>query len=602
VERARRRSPSTVLDDDGIPARNRTPGVLRVTPAGQETPIDASGLLVAASNLRDALAGVSLPLDVPGADDARATAGAAVRQLDDYVVPRLRDLDAPVLVVVGGSTGSGKSTLVNSLVGADVTRPGVLRPTTRSPVLVHHPATGHWFEGGRVLGSLARVRGGPGGGPGELELAASELVPPNLALLDAPDIDSVVDANRQLAGQLLESADLWLFVTTAARYADAVPWAFLRGAARRGAVIALVLNRIPPAAADEVAPHLAAMVAEEGLRDAALFAVDEQPLPDGRLPGAAVRPLRDWLVRLAEDQRVRADLVRRNLSGAIAELAGRTETVAAAVDAQRAVTDRLAGQVDLAFDDARRQLAVDVRDGTVLRGEVLARWQDVVGTGELLRQLQSGLGRFRDRIAAALTGRPTTADRFQGAVETGVEVLLRERVAAATERAAAGWRTEVGGADLLRRADTDLTRPPADLNERTGRLVRDWQAALLDLLRTEGASQRTTARVLSYGVNGVALVLMVAVFAQTGGLTGAEIAIAGGTSAVGQKLLEALLGDDVVRLLAEKARTDLDRRTTALLDGEAARFHAVLHDHAVDAAAAPRLRALAGALRADGDR
>jgi hypothetical protein len=92
---------------------------------------------------------------------------------------------------------------------------------------------------------------------------------------------------------------------------------------------------------------------------------------------------------------------------------------------------------------------------------------------------------------------------------------------------------------------------------------------------------------------------MVGVFAQTGGLTGAEIAIAGGSSAVGQKVLEALLGDQVVRRLAEEARADLDRRATALLDEEAARFYAVLNDHAVDAAAAPRLRELAGRLRAD---
>jgi energy-coupling factor transporter ATP-binding protein EcfA2 len=561
--------------------------------------IDTSGLLATAAELRDALAGVALPLHVEGADDARATAAAAVRQLDDYVLPRLRDIDAPVLVVVGGSTGSGKSTLVNSLVGADVTRAGVLRPTTRSPVLVHHPTTGHWFEGDRVLGSLARVRGGPGDGPGQLELAASELIPPHIALLDAPDIDSVVDANRQLAGQLLESADLWLFVTTAARYADAVPWEFLRGAARRGAVIALVLNRIPPGAAAEIAPHLASMVSAEGLRDTALFTVDEQPLHEGRLPDEAVRPLQVWLSRLAEDQRARAELVRRNLSGALEELAGRSEAVAAAVDGQRAVTDRLAAQVRTAFDDARRQLAEDVRDGTVLRGEVLARWQDFVGTGELLRQLQSGLGRVRDRIAAAVTGRPTSAGRFQGAIETGVEILVQERLAAATERAAGAWRTEASGAELLAAADTDLTRPPADTDQRTARLVRDWQAALLDLLRSEGAGQRTTARVLSYGVNGLALVLMVAVFAQTGGLTGAEIAIAGGTSAVGQKLLEALLGDDAVRMLADKARADLDRRAAALLDEEAGRFLAVLDDHAVDAHAAPRLRELAGCLRAD---
>ena len=62
-----------------------------------------------------------------------------VAQIDDYLLPRLRSMDAPLLMVVGGSTGAGKSTLVNSLVGADVSPAGVLRPTTRAPVLVCHP-------------------------------------------------------------------------------------------------------------------------------------------------------------------------------------------------------------------------------------------------------------------------------------------------------------------------------------------------------------------------------------------------------------------------------------------------------------------------------
>src|SRR5690625_6486228 len=56
-----------------------------------------------------------------------------------------------------------------------------------------------------------------------LELRAETAVPPGLALLDTPDIDSVAAGNRELARQLLRAADLWLFVTTANRYADSVP-------------------------------------------------------------------------------------------------------------------------------------------------------------------------------------------------------------------------------------------------------------------------------------------------------------------------------------------------------------------------------------------
>ncbi|MEZ5236099.1 MAG: dynamin family protein [Acidimicrobiales bacterium] len=199
----------------------------------------------AAATLRDRLAAASFPLPVAGREAAEATA-AAVRQLDDYVIARLADLDAPALIVVGGSTGAGKSTLINSLLGTTVTRPGVLRPTTRAPVLVHHPSEADRFSGDRVLPALARVSGGHSDSTTELELVALAELPPTVALLDTPDIDSVVDANRELAAHLLAAADLWVFVTTAARYADAVPWQFLLDAQQRGVALVVVLNRVPP--------------------------------------------------------------------------------------------------------------------------------------------------------------------------------------------------------------------------------------------------------------------------------------------------------------------------------------------------------------------
>jgi hypothetical protein len=97
-----------------------------------------------------------------------------------------------------------------------------------------------------------------------LQIVAFPDLPPGLALLDAPDIDSVDDANRSLARQLLLAADLWLFVTSAARYADAVPWDYLAAAAERNTVVAVIVNRCPPGAVDEVAGHLAQMLAERG--------------------------------------------------------------------------------------------------------------------------------------------------------------------------------------------------------------------------------------------------------------------------------------------------------------------------------------------------
>ncbi|MCW2774141.1 MAG: Dynamin family protein, partial [Nocardioides sp.] len=119
-------------------------------------------------------------------------------------------------------------------------------------------------------------------------------------------------------------------------------------------------------------------------------------------------------------------------------------------------------------------------------------------------------------------------------------------------------------------------RASRDLRRRAERAVRDWQQDVLEMVRTEGADKRGTARFLAYGVNGLALALMVVVFASTAGLTGAEVGIAGGSAVVGQKLLEAVFGDQAVRTLAERSRKALEKRVGELMEPERARYVALL--------------------------
>ncbi|HYN93683.1 MAG TPA: hypothetical protein VES42_07520, partial [Pilimelia sp.] len=268
-------------------------------------PTREDDLTTALRGLRDAIATTAYPLRLPSAEDARRVGPALVGQLDDYLLPRLARLDAPLLVVIGGSTGAGKSTLVNSLVQAPVSASGVLRPTTRAPVLVCHPNDNPWFRQGDLLPGLTRTAKSSGD-PHTLQLVAAPALTPGLAFLDAPDIDSVVDANRALAAQLLAAADLWLFVTTAARYADAVPWELLRTARLRGTVTALVLDRVPPDAQDEIADHLRQMLAVHDLASAPLFVLPEATVDgQGLLPEPLIAPLREWFGRLAADATAR---------------------------------------------------------------------------------------------------------------------------------------------------------------------------------------------------------------------------------------------------------------------------------------------------------
>ena len=545
--------------------------------------------------LRDEVATTPLGLATPDRDAARRDARAVVAQVDDYLLPRLQDLDAPLLTVVGGSTGAGKSTLVNSIVGATVTTPGVLRPTTRAPVLVCSTADRSFFAGDRVLPGLARTTGADAGAGG-LRLEARDDVPPGLALLDAPDVDSVVESNRDLAGQLLAAADLWVFVTTAARYADAVPWDVLRTAAERGTALAVVLDRVPPDAAAEVAEDLSGMLQRAGLDTARLFVVEERPLVDGRLPEDQVAPLREWLHALAADQEERAAVVRQTLSGALDSLVARVATLVAAVEAQHAAARQLREVADASYDRARTGVDEGVQNGSLLRGEVLARWQEFVGTGEWMRSLQAQVGRLRDRLTAVLSGRPTPADDLKVALESSAEQLLRTEADAAAERTVTAWRALPAGPELLAGRERELEHASPDFADAARDEVRGWQGYVLDLVRSEGADKRSTARLLSLGVNGAGLVVMVAVFAHTGGLTGGEVAVAGGTSALGQRLLEAVFGDAAVRALANKARADLGVRADRLLRGEQERFDALVVEAAPEPERADALRTASRAL------
>ena len=549
----------------------------------------------ALEHLRDELVPARLELELPEAAEARRVRDELVAQIDDYLLPRLRRLDAPLLMVVGGSTGAGKSTLVNSLVGAEVSAAGVLRPTTRAPVLVCNPADLPWFSDDRVLPELSRTSGGEAGARG-LELVQTAALPPGLALLDSPDIDSVAAENRALAAQLLAAADFWLFVTTAARYADAVPWELLHAARERGTALALVLNRVPADATAEVSEHLARMLAERGLPGTELLVVPETHLEDGLLPAEALAPVRGWLDRLAADALARSALIEQTLTGALASIRPRTETVAAAVEGQTEAVAALRDATDRAYERAVEEVEEALRSGSLLRGEVLARWYDVVGTGDFMRALESRVSWARDRLRSLVTGKPAADTAVKEAVETGVEAVVHAAADRAATRATAAWRETVGGRALLADAPA-LDTASAELKPEAEREVREWQGDVFELVRVEGMSKRTTARLASLGVNGAGLTVMLAVFVQTGGLTGAEIVVAGGTSAVGQKVLEAIFGDQAVRTLAAKARENLVERVRGLLAAEAARFDSLLDPVAPGPDTPERLRAAAATVR-----
>lgn len=514
----------------------------------------------------------------------RALIASVARQLDDYILPRSASMDSPLTIVVGGSTGAGKSTLVNTLLGEPLTQSGAIRPTTRHPVLLYRAEDEAALAPDRFLPTLPRTRVQKGEGlPGADPLVPQALVPVptaalprGIALIDAPDIDSVSEENRTLAKELLSAADLWLFVTTANRYADAVPWELLHAAAARSITIAVVLNRVPEGDEEAIETDLRRMLREAGIEAVLIHTVTEQPRDErGLINPISLAPLTLWIRELGADAPARAAIARTTLAGTVETLARNLRILALEQEGQQASHHALTLVAAEEYKKALTSIDAALSDGSLLRGEVLSRWHDFVGTGDFFRSLDNTIGRLRDRVGSALRGQPAAAQKVEDALETGIYAVVMDAAARASEGTRARWRSTRAGRSLLQRLDAAPTptgsaspagtSPEEEFSAAVAAEIRLWQASVLDMIREEGAGKRQRARFLSLSVNAVAVLMMVAAFSLTGGLTGVEVGIAGGSGVVGAKLLESIFGEDAVRRMATRARTDLLERMGALL-------------------------------------
>lgn len=381
-------------------------------------------------DLRRDVAAATLPLPIDSAEEAEASRMRLLAQLDEHLLPRLAELSSPAVVVLAGSTGAGKSTLFNSLLREEVSEAGVLRPTTREPVVGVHPRDVDTLTPGPVT-ELAR-------------LVKHEGVPRGTALMDAPDLDSFLSENRSTAHQLLEAADLWLFVTTAARYGDALPWQALDRAKERGASVAMVLNRVPKETLTTIRADLNSRMKERGMKDVPLFIVPDVGPHEGLLDPKLVEPIQRWLGLMAGPERSRT-IILRTLKGALGALPEWVMGLVAAVEDQGTAAFDLRSAVDSVVPDEQLAARTAVLSGAAGEGTVAARFTELVSTHRISRVT------VRDGVAR-------TTKRAGRAREAAL-VRLREEVEATTARSfvAAGVRTE----ENLRGALTGPGAPPA---------------------------------------------------------------------------------------------------------------------------------------------
>jgi energy-coupling factor transporter ATP-binding protein EcfA2 len=581
-------------------------------PAQPHVRVDARLLEAALLNLRKRIAAVPLVFEISGAAEVKTERTKLLSQIDDYLLPRVRRSAAPVLVALVGSTGAGKSTLVNSIVGAHVSATGVRRPTTNSPVLACHPDEIDWFAENNFLPTLPRVRQEGLARPGRdglLVLAASEGMPRGIALLDTPDIDSVVQAHHEFAYQFLDASDLWLFMTSASRYADGPVWEVLQHARDRKASLGVVMSRVPQQHRPELVKHFTAMLDANGIDAADRFVIAEVPLIDGMLPPDAYQPIRDWLADTAVRADRRVAVLTQTMSGVLDTFKTRVPAIAAHVEAQVVLRAELRDVAETAYQGAFDEAAAGLRGGTLLHGEVIARWEDGLAAGDL--QPRRGVKAPGKKGRRARRG-PSRTVALNASLRSALESLIVSLADRAAEQVHDTWRGDPAGAVLLAAAaaerardvrakqvfesvfgpggqagqpdtpDADLaaadtitaadaaqtavfSRSAPDLAPRAARAVGAWQDHLSRLVGPGVVTKR-----ISFDSDALSLVVLLAMLGE-----GAAASTASVYTEPRQILTPVFGAAELTEILA-KARADLLDRVRLLLDEELVRFVEVL--------------------------
>ncbi|HMH93179.1 MAG TPA: GTPase [Streptosporangiaceae bacterium] len=238
--------------EPGGPGAGFLPAPLRV---GSELSARLSALarLIQIGSARSDRDGIS-PKLIDDAGDLLARAGERLRLSSSHTV-----------VALAGGTGSGKSSLFNKIAGADFSTVGVTRPVTRD---VHACVWGVSGSGPLLewLGVPRRYRYARASA-----LDGGEQSMAGLVLLDLPDHDSVMAHATDQVDQLVEQADLMIWVLDPQKYADAaVHRRFLVPLAGHSEVIAVVLNQadiLSPEQVEDCVNDLRRLLDAEDLHD-----------------------------------------------------------------------------------------------------------------------------------------------------------------------------------------------------------------------------------------------------------------------------------------------------------------------------------------------
>lgn len=305
------------------------------------------------------------------------------------------------------------------------------------------------------------------------------------------------------------------------------------------------------------------MMTSRGLSDSPLFTVNETDLDDnGRLPADLVAPIKAWLHALASDSGARRLVIGRTLDGAVRHIIFRTHDVADAMDDQLEVATVLHEAVDDSYGERLAQVVAQSADGSLMTGEVQARWTEFVGAGELVKSVEKHRGGLRERLTSSLTGKASRGAEVVEAVEAALTSLLIDRADAAAEQVTTRWAELPAGRARLG-SSTGVDRASAHLRAKAGQVIGQWRLAVTEQARNAVPAGRP-ARI----EDGATAALLTEVLVLESGDLDRR-------SAVGRGVLNALFGADGVAHLVEAAHRDLIERVNTLFATEQRRFDAL---------------------------
>ncbi|MFI8778803.1 dynamin family protein [Brachybacterium paraconglomeratum] len=362
-------------------------------------------------------------------------------------IDRRRALSAEHTVIgLFGATGSGKSSLLNALIGKDVARAAVRRPTTSAPLAAVLGDAGSealldWLEVEERHAldegtALARAASKPARGR---RARRTEAGTPGVVLLDLPDLDSVESAHRDIAERMTGMVDVIVWVTDPQKYADALlHHEFVRPFAGHDAVTVLVLNqvdRLREAEREGVLASLAAIARADGLESAPVLAASAET-------GEGIEELREHLLGIARSREAVVERHRADVRGAAARLREAADPTGMAERSSPAAIDTLVEDLSLAarVEPVARAVGGSYRHRAARRvGWPPLRWIRSVRADPLARL---GIGRGRDGEGLERTSLPAPDAAASARASGGVRRFADDASAGGSDP----WRAAVRAA------------------------------------------------------------------------------------------------------------------------------------------------------------